>query len=141
MEGLFRKVDYLQGSGLHPATEEAQHMLAELPKYDDVLVTVKTGRSVKNHRRLFSFFKMTFDWQDEYENFDIWRRVLTLKAGHFLTVVDKKGNTQFWPLSISFRELDDEQKFKKLFNEIVRVYLKDFGGNLSQDQINQANSY
>jgi len=125
---------------LHPATEEAQHMLAELP-LDDVLVTVKTGRSVKNHRRLFSFFKMTFDWQDEYENFDIWRRVLTLKAGHFLTVVDKKGNTQFWPLSISFRELDDEQKFKKLFNEIVRVYLKDFGGNLSQDQINQANSY
>ena len=141
MEGLFRKVDYLQGSGLHPATEEAQHMLAELPKYDDVLVTVKTGRSVKNHRRLFSFFKMTFDWQDEYENFDIWRRVLTLKAGHFLTVVDKKGNTQFWPLSISFGELDDEHKFKKLFNEIVRVYLKDFGGNLSQDQINQANSY
>ena len=140
MEGLFRKTSRSYGASLHPVTQEAQNMLAELP-LDDVLVTVKTGRSVKNHRRLFSFFTMTFDWQDEYENFDIWRRVLTLKAGHFLTVVDKKGNTQFWPLSISFRELDDEHKFKKLFNEIVRVYLKDFGGNLSQEQINQANSY
>ena len=69
--------------GLRPASDEAVRVLARYRAGDEVLLEHKRGRSAGNHRRFFAFVSTTFDWQDVYDEIEIWRKVLEIAAGHF----------------------------------------------------------
>jgi len=101
----------------------------------EIIADLRKNRNVKNHRRFFAFIKMSFDMQDTYETIDIWRRVLQMKAGHFDEVVTEKGKLLYLPKSIAWDELD-EIEFRPLFTEIVNAFIRDFGHNLNDLQIN-----
>ncbi len=103
---------------------------------EEVLIEHKRGRSARNHRRFFAFVNLTFDWQDTYDDEVIWRKVLEMGAGHFDTVIDMRGNAHFWPKSIAWDELDDEQEFRTLFSQVVNAYLTRYGQQLSETQVN-----
>jgi len=101
----------------------------------DVMVDIKKGRNVGNHRRFFAFINMTFDLQDEFDNKDIWRKYIQMKAGFFTEVVTANGKIMYWPQSISWDQLD-ETAFKDLFNKVVNAFLKYYGNDLNDIQIN-----
>lgn len=121
--------------GLRPASDEAVRVVMQYEIGDEVLIEHKRGRSAANHRRFFAFVNTTFDWQDTYADREIWRKVLEMQGGHFDVVVDLKGNTHYWPKSIAWDELDDEQEFRDLFNRVVQGYLNKYAGNLSAQQL------
>jgi len=121
--------------GLRPASDEAVRVLARYRAGDEVLLEHKRGRSAGNHRRFFAFVSTTFDWQDVYDEIDIWRKVLEIAAGHFDAVIDKHGETHYWPRSIAWDELDEDE-FRALFSKVVNAYLGRFGAGLNDAQIN-----
>ena len=124
------------GNGLSPASDEALRVLAQYRPGDEVLIEHKKGRSAANHRRFFAFVKTTFDWQDSYDNIEVWRKVLEIAGGHFDAVVDKHGQTHLWPKSIAWDEITDEDEFRDLFGRIVNAYIARHGASLNTTQLN-----
>lgn len=131
MKAIFVKTH----DGLRPASDEALRVISHYRFGDEILLEHKRRRSAKNHRRFFAFCAMTFDWQDVYDDSEIWRKVLEIAAGHFDMVIDKHGDTHYWPKSIAWDELSDEAEFRALFDRVVDAYLARFGAGLSADQM------
>ena len=132
-KGNFRKVN----ESLFPVDDESRELLSKMPRGEEVLIDYTTGRSAKNHRRFFAFVRMTYDWQDVYENADIWRKILLILGGQFDAVIGKKGTVQYFPKSISWDEMD-EIEFSASFNKVIDGYLKsDYGKKLSANQVDK----
>ena len=119
MEFYCTKVDGV----LIGADDESSEKLAELGL--DTLVKCSTSkhRNYENHKRFFAFVKTAFDMQTHFDNYDIFRKWLTMGAGYYDSTVTPKGVTIFIPQSISFEKLDEEE-FKQLFKKCVDYYLK-----------------
>jgi len=101
----------------------------------EIIADLRKNRNVKNHRRFFAFIKMSFDMQDTFDSMEVWRKYITMKAGFFDEVINGEGKVLYWPQSISWDELD-EIKFKDLFNKVVDAFLKYYGQDLDDMQIN-----
>ena len=144
---VFVEIDVTQAAfkktkgALLPADEDARELIAAMPIGEDVLVDYKRGRSVQNHRRFFSFVNHTFEWQDEFDNKEIWLYVLKIRAGHFHPVIGKNGTTQYVPKSINFNSVD-ETEFKAFFNNVIDGYLQsDYAKNLTDQQLTLITHY
>ena len=110
-------------------------------KANEVIVAeIKLARNYEQHKRYFSFLNFTFDNQDHFEEFEAYRKWLALKAGFFTTLVEPNGNIRYIVDSISFESMD-EDVFEKLFSVSIDVFLKNFGGDMTQDELLQAVSY
>lgn len=134
---MFKKTN----GALLPANEQAVELVKAIPKGEDVLIDYKRGRSVQNHRRFFTFVNNTFDWQDEFENKEIWLHVLKIRAGHFYPVIDKNGGTQYVAKSINFGAMD-ETEFKEFFNRVVNGYLgSKYAKGVSDEQLTHITKY
>lgn len=123
---------------LEPVDDESLAAIRGMKPGDLIKMPYKKARNPQNHRRWFAFVNTSFDMQDQYEDKEIWRKVLQMLAGHFDTVIDQKGATHYWPRSISFKELDDEQVFKDLFARAVRAFLSRYGGGMSEEDFMRA---
>lgn len=110
-----------------------QEDISQLPK--EMMGELHKKRSPGNHRRYFAFLKQSFDMQDFYDDREVWRKVLQLKAGFYDEVISDKGKVVYLPRSIEWTKLD-ELEFKDLFNRMVNAFLKDFGDKLNEYQIN-----
>ena len=132
-KAVFRKVN----SSLFPCDDESKALFDKLPRGEEVLIEYKLGRSAGNHKRFFSFVRMTFDWQDIYASAEIWRKVLLILGGQFDAVIDKNGKTQSFPKSISWDEMD-ETEFSTVFDDVIAGYLhSDYGVGLSSEQLDR----
>lgn len=118
-----------QGNVLVPIIDELEGFSGE------VMVDIHKNRNCGNHRRFFAFINTTFDMQDEFDNKEVWRKYLQMKAGFFDEVVTGKGKVLYWPQSISWDKLD-EIEFKDLFNRVINAFLKYYGHDLNDIQIN-----
>ena len=123
------------GDGLVPVGDHAREVFSQLKTGEEILVDYVKGRSGANHRRFFSFVRLTFDWQEEYDDPEVWRGILLIMGGHFTTVLDRKGHTHLWPKSISWKEMDDEIKFRALFSSVVQGYITKYGRTLDDNQL------
>lgn len=108
---------------------------AEKIPYGEVMADIHKNRSTGNHRRFFAFIKMSFDMQDHYEEPEIWRKVIQMKAGFFDEVVTEKGEALYLPQSIAWDKLD-EIEFKDLFSRVINAFIKYYGNGLNTIQIN-----
>ncbi len=101
---------------------------------DRVMVEYTKKRNYENHKRFFEFVKQTFDMQEFFEDREVYRKWLSMSAGHFDTVVTPKGATIFLPHSISFEEMD-EPEFKELFSKCINVFIRELGDGISRDEL------
>ena len=137
MQAVFKKTN----GALSPANEDALKLVQAMPMGEDVLIDYKRGRSVQNHRRFFSFVNDTYDWQDRFENVEIWLYVLKILAGHFYPIIGKNGIKQYAPKSINFSAMD-ETEFKDFFNRVVNGYLgSQYAQGLSNEQLDHITKY
>jgi hypothetical protein len=98
----------------------------------------KTARNPGNHRRWFKFVQVSFDMQDHFENKAVWRKHIQMLAGWYDAVVLPNGDTQYWPRSISFKDLDDEVTFRKLFDKAVSAFLGRYGKDMTESDFLRA---
>ena len=137
MKSVFQKATLQQlkdvgyeGPVLVPVMDD----LAKVPS-GEVMVDIHKKRNPGNHKRYFAFVNQSFDMQEHYDDIEVWRKVLQLKAGFFDEVIGDKGNVIYLPRSIEWSKLD-EIEFKDLFNRVVNAFIRDFGDKLDDIQIN-----
>lgn len=113
--------------------EDAEEF-ARVPKGARVMVEYVQKRNYENHKRFFAFIKLTFDMQDHFDDADVYRRWLQMKAGYFQTVVTPKGETIFLPDSIKFEKMD-ETEFRRLFEKCITVFVRELGNGVTNDDL------
>jgi len=104
---------------IRPAHSGDHDQLSKLPKGEVMQFDVKRPRNVRFHRKYFALLNLGFDNQDRYSNFDHFRKVVQMKAGHFDEVATDKGLV-FLPRSISFSDMD-ETAFSELYDGVLDV--------------------
>lgn len=124
-----RKDDLLQ-----PAEIDSAEVMRKMPEGAVLRMKYSVARNPGNHRRWFKFVEVSFDMQDTYQDKEIWRKVLAMLGGHFDQVMDKNGNMQFWPRSISYKELDDEFLFARMFKTAVNAFLDRYGNGMTEEE-------
>jgi len=107
-----------------------------IPVNGEIIVTWDDKRNAKNHKRYMAFISTTFDIQDEFDDKEIWRMIIQMRAGHFYLSVNKDGSPLYLPKSISWEKLG-EVKFRELFNQVINAFLKDYESRISRNKLNQ----
>lgn len=83
-------------------------------------VTVSRSRNPDFHRLVFSLIRLGFSNQDTYESFDIYRQIVSMKAGAINWIEDKDGNPFPLPKSLAMDAMDQEE-FVELFYALLDV--------------------
>jgi len=87
-------------------------------------VTATKARNIKFHRKGFALLNLGFENQDKYENFDIYRQVITMKAGFVHYAINKDGSKYALPQSLSFEKMNAET-FERWYNATLTVISKE----------------
>jgi hypothetical protein len=95
---------------------------------------VKQVRSYENLQRFMVFINMTFDMQEFFDEKEVYRYYLTMKAGFFDTIVTPAGKTIFKTKSLAFENMPEEE-FREVFSSCIDVFLKDFGNGQTEEDI------
>ena len=119
---------------LCPADDRSRETLRTVHAGEVFKINFKRNRDYQKHKRFFSFLQSTFDMQDHFTEFANYRHWLTMKAGHYTTIVAPNGNTIFQPKSISFDAMEEDE-FKELFSTCIDVFLRELGNGITQDEI------
>ncbi len=89
-------------------------------------------RNVKFLRKAFALLNLGHDNQDKYDNIEVYRKIITIRAGYYTEVEDKKGKIHLIPDSLSFDNMNAE-KFEKFFQAALDVIASDL--DLSKPEV------
>jgi len=115
---------------------QAEEIETNLLNNKEYIIDVLENRNAGNHRRYFAFIKIAFDMQSHFENRELMRKYLQMRAGHYDSMLTPKGETMYIPKSISWDKLK-EAEFRQLFKEVIGAYLafyNKFVGTMSEDE-------
>lgn len=102
----------------------------------EVMVDIKSKRNPGNHKRFFAFRNTTFEMQNIYDDKEVWRRHLLLNAGFVEEHISPKtGDVGYVIKSIEWDQLD-EIEFKETFLSVINAFIRWYGQELDEIQIN-----
>lgn len=81
-----------------------------------VELELKTRRNPKFHRKFFAFCKIIAEKTNQ--EIEAVRSVVTVKAGHFKSVVLNEDYTYYYPDSISFASMSEDE-FREFYEKAV----------------------
>lgn len=90
---------------------------------DEVVAEIRKPRNYRFHKKFMALITLGFDNQDSIDNFEHYRYLIEMKAGHFEAVKTGKG-TVYFPRSISFSAMDDLQ-FQELYDKVADILCKE----------------
>ena len=135
MKSIFTKTP----AGIIPNNEESLELFDKVP--DGALVSVEyiKRRNYENHKRWFAMAKIFYDMQEQFDNYEIFRKHLIMIAGHFDTVIvehPKTGEitTQYWPKSLEFSKMD-ELEFQKMFRRCITGFISRYGKGIKEKEL------
>lgn len=82
------------------------------------------ARNPQFHRKYFALLKIGFENQDTYNDLEIYRQVIVIKAGYVHWVEGKDGHSYPLPQSISFEKMKQEN-FEKLYAATLEIISKE----------------
>lgn len=126
-------------SGFVPDTDEDREAMSRVKLGQVVKATYTIPRSQIWHRKGFAFLKATFDLQDYFEDFDQYRKWLTMKAGFYTTyVAPDSGTVILEAKSLAFDSMD-ETEFKQCFQKMITAFTNSLiSGNLTVKDVQTA---
>lgn len=84
-------------------------------------IEAKITRSAKFHRKAILLLNLGFENQDKIKFFEIYRKVVTIKAGYFdMVPSEKEGEIYCIPKSISYEKMSP-QEFSKWYADVLRI--------------------
>lgn len=110
-------------SGVFIPAYPSDHDAAKKIKEGEEVYATK-ARNPDFHRKVMSLFQLGFENQQEYDNFDIYRQSVTLKAGYVIYVRGKDNELHAFAESLSFASMSQD-KFEKLFAAVLEVISKE----------------
>jgi len=123
-----------------PHDQQTLDWMAKRKAGEIISADVKLSRNYEQHKRFFSFLNKTFDMQEHFDNFESYRKWITMKCGYYTPIVCPNGNTIFVAESISFDNMDEE-KFMTLFSSAIDVFLAEFGKGIDEAELMRVIDY
>lgn len=82
------------------------------------------ARNIKFHRKAFALLNMAFENQDKFEVFEVYRKVMIIRAGFYDEAPTKHGEVYFIPKSLSFENMSATD-FEAWFEATLNIVSKD----------------
>ena len=130
------KIKMMKGSmGLVPFDQEADEWFGKLKFGQAVDGEFRLPRNGKFHRLFFAMLNVAFanyewpevetQWGKAKCNFDLFRKYVTVRAGHYQAALTPKGEVRAEPKSISWASMGEDE-FKQLYSDVLDVILMEF---------------
>lgn len=81
-------------------------------------------RNVKHHKKAFALLNLWFENQDRFQEFEIARKVITIRAGYYDIAPTKDGEPYYIPKSLSFENMS-QSDFEKWYEATLNIVAKD----------------
>lgn len=108
---------------IKPLYNSDYETLKKVKKNTALRIEIVQERNWKFHKKVMALFNLGFENQEWTNNFDYYRKIMTMRAGYFDTVETKKG-TVYFAKSLSFASMD-QQTFEDLFSKLLDEVSKD----------------
>lgn len=135
------------GAALVPSNQESTDWLSNLKLGQEVSAKVRLPRNGKFHRRFFAMLDVAYsnhDWPEIETKFgrvrtspEMFRRYVTVKAGHYEADMTPHGEIRVVPKSIAWAKMD-EAEFSQLYSDVLDVILAEFLTNWSSGDMDRA---
>ena len=113
-------------SGLVALYSSDYDQLAKIRIGEEVKASISRPRNYKFHKKYMALINLCFENQDHYSDIQTFRYILQMKAGFFEIVETHEGKKVFFPKSISFAKME-ENEFQEVYNKVLDVVLKFLG--------------
>lgn len=110
------------GATLRPADEVATEAIRKMPAGEVYEIEIKRPRNLKFHRKAFALMQLAYENQENYTDFDKFRRALVIEAGYFDDLRLMDGTTIREAKSIAFGKMDEDE-FGKVYTAILNTIL------------------
>lgn len=107
-------------SGFIPADEPSLELMRKYKLGQVYRADIVKPRSYAHHKLIFALLTLTFENQDRFDNFEIFRKAVTFAAGHVTEYPSIDGEIIREPASISYDSLDEVQ-FTKVAGAMMTV--------------------
>lgn len=134
-------------AGLIPASPEAQEWLERVKLGQPVGVRVVQKRNGKFFRKFWAMIDVAYtnhewpevqtQWGKARVSRDLFRRYVTVKAGHYEVGLTPHGEVRAEPKSIAWAKMD-EHEFEKLYSDVLDVILGEFLKSWKRDDMDAA---
>ena len=115
-------------NGFEPADDHARlahrrYKVGEIYRADIV-----KPRNYKHHCLCMALLNLTFENQDRYDNFEVFRKAVALASGHVETLIKLDGEVLYLPKSISYDAIPDDIAFGRVMSQMMDVCAGILGG-------------
>lgn len=134
-------------AGLVPADTAAADWLQRVKVGGPVNATVRQPRNGKFHRKFFAMLDVAYSnhewpeiqtkWGRATVSAELFRKYVTVKAGHYEVALTPHGEVRAEPKSISWSRMD-EAEFSKLYSDVLDVILMEFLTNWTEGDMDRA---
>jgi hypothetical protein len=107
-------------TGVGPTDDAGVDALKRFKLGEHVWIEVRKSRNPKFHRLYFALLNLTYSNQEQYTNFEMFRKAVQIAAGHVDELITLEGEVLLQPKSIAFDQLD-ELGFHSVFSETMKV--------------------
>jgi hypothetical protein len=121
-------------NGFQPADEQAKQAVKRWKLGETLKCSVKKPRDYTNHKRYFALLNLTYENQERYTNFHMFRKAVELAAGHVDEIITLDGEVHYEVRSIDYSTLDEFQ-FDELFGRVMRVCVDNFLQGVEAEQL------
>lgn len=106
--------------GFEPADEPSLELTRKYKLGEIYRAEVVKPRSYQHHKLCFALLNLTYSNQDQYWNFETFRKAVAMAAGHTEELVTMDGEVLRLPKSLSYDALD-EIEFTQVFGAMMTV--------------------
>lgn len=121
------------GKAMHP-TPEAREKFDRIPQNAIIHWTYRRPQIAAFHRKFFALVSVIFDNQSEYNNKDLFYKVLIMLSG-FCEIVQVGDKTLFVADSVSFEKCS-QAKLEEIYDKVLDVALEKFCVGSTPEEIN-----
>lgn len=134
----------MAGGILQPASDMDADRLTRFKTGEQYEIEVRLSRNPDFHRKVFQFFQYCFEfWRcdrefvDEAGQFDLFRKNLTVLAGHYREYYKIDGSIRIEAESLSYGSMDQE-RFERVYQSLIQAAISNlFKGEDSQTVYNR----
>ncbi len=105
-----------------PSDDSTSEWCKKLPIGEEVKIS--KPRNSLFHRKAFALLNLGFENQDKYQTLEIYRKILTIRAGYYDEVPNKNGEPYYIPKSLSYESMSAEN-FDKWYNDTLNLISSD----------------
>jgi Protein of unknown function (DUF1367) len=107
-------------TGFTPADEPSVQAWKRFKLHEIFRSDIVKPRSYKYHKLAFALLNLTYENQEQYTSFEIFRKAVAIAAGHVDELIKLDGEIILLPRSINYDTLD-EIEFTLVFGAMMTV--------------------